>query len=123
VARNVAVAPSRESGAQHLAAWFQPADGDHKSPLAANGDLKFARRAAILTISSTKRHRVDSSCANVEPARGKSAGVRTRLGLRECKPCRDGVDGTLSAFRLIGVQYWQSQHRWGFDPLACASCL
>ena len=49
VARNVAVATSRESGAQHLAAWLQPADGDHKSPLAANGDLKFARRAAILT--------------------------------------------------------------------------
>ena len=39
VARNVAVATSRESGAQHLAAWLQPADGDHKSPLAANGDL------------------------------------------------------------------------------------
>jgi hypothetical protein len=49
VARNVAVATSRASGAQHLAAWLQPADGDHKSPLAANGDLKFARRAKILT--------------------------------------------------------------------------
>jgi hypothetical protein len=59
VARNVAVATSRASGAQHLAACLQPADGDHKSPLAANGDLKFARRAAILTISSTKRQRVD----------------------------------------------------------------
>jgi hypothetical protein len=59
VARNVAVATSRESGAQHLAAWLQPADGDHKSPLAANGDLKFARRAKILTISSMKRQRVD----------------------------------------------------------------
>jgi hypothetical protein len=59
VARNVAVATSRESGAQHLAAWLQPADGDHKSPLAANGDLKFARRAKILTISSTKRQQVD----------------------------------------------------------------
>ena len=59
VARNVAVATSRASGAQHLAAWLQPADGDHKSPLAANGDLNFARRANILTISSTKRQRVD----------------------------------------------------------------
>ena len=58
VARNVAVATSRASGAQHLAAWLQPADGDHKSPLAANGDLNFARRAAILTVSSTKRKRV-----------------------------------------------------------------
>lgn len=61
VARNVAVATNRASGAQHLAAWLQPADGDHKSPLAANGDLKFARRAAILTISSTKRQRVDQN--------------------------------------------------------------
>ena len=59
VARNVAVATSRASGAQHLAAWLQPADGDHKSPLAANGDLNFARRAKILTISSTKRHICD----------------------------------------------------------------
>jgi hypothetical protein len=61
VARNVAVATSRASGAQHLAAWLQPAEGDHKSPLAANGDLNFARRAKILTVSSTKRKQVDQS--------------------------------------------------------------
>ena len=71
MARNVAVATSRESGAQHLAAWLQPADGDHKSPLAANGDLKVAneRRA------KNDRARRNGRELKVSPLFGKTRAI------------------------------------------------